>query len=191
MKCVVDRMKQQSLTWFSWKKLFITCIILIVIGLFIYFYMMFRHIEHSKVEGFEETEEYILEETDMVAVDDLFTFQEEKLYHIAYTRDEQDKQWILFISANDDEDSKEENSMQVVEIEQDDTLPPSKIESLWSKDCEQCELKGSTPAILDNEPLWELTYIDDKNRYVIEYRNLSDGEKYEQLKLNRKYNVKG
>lgn len=208
-------MKQQSLTWFSWKKLIITCIVLLIVGLLIYFYMTLRHIQASQVTGFDQTEEYILAHTDMEVVDEMFGFQEESFYHIAYSRDKQNNSWIQYIpfskvieedkeiakedkeaaeeneEEKEEKEDKEEKPKKIVEIEREDTLSQSEIESIWTKECDECELKGSTPAILDDVPLWELTYVDRNNRYVIEYRHLTDGETYEQLKLNRKYNVKG
>lgn len=200
--------QQQKLSWFSWKKVIITCIVLLIIGISIYFYLLFRYINTSKVVGFDETEAYILSETEMTSVEKIYAFQDEILYHIAYTRDDQDKGWIQFIpitkpkesekeetktskKSQDDEEVVEDNKKETVTVEVDNTLSQAKIESIWATECSQCELKGSSPAILDDVPLWELTYIDENKRYVLEYRQLKDGQTYEQLKLNRKYNVKG
>ena len=176
------------------------------------FRSIFRYINASKVEGFDQTESYILSETDMTTINDMYMYQDEVLYHIAYAHDKDKEEWIVFVpiqeetNKDDDEpsdkedkskkDKKNEEDEQIEEkelitIKTSEMMSQKEIESAWSDECSECELKSSLPAIIDNTPLWELTYIDKKNRFVMEYRQLEDATIYEQLKLNRKYNRNG
>lgn len=206
-------MKQQSLTWFSWKKLMITFIIIVIVSVAIYLFMMNKYIKASKTEGFDHTESIILNETNMTSVHNMYSFQDDILYHIAYALDKHDKEWLIFVPKTeivkeaDDKDDKEdknkenneEKAVEKKEITEDDLLileaekvkMQTELEAAWQEECNQCALKSSLPAFVDNTPAWELTYIDDNKRFVMEYRSLEDSEIIEQLKLRRKYNVKG
>src|SRR5690625_1090981 len=200
-------MNQKKLSWFTWKRLIIALIIIGILLLSIYFYSMFRSINASKVDGFDQTESYLLQETDMIKIDKMYMYQDEILYHIAYARDKDNEEWIVFVpildetvkdTEEDDEDEDtessdkdEKNEKDMIIIEAAKMMSQKDIESVWAQECSECELKGSSPALIDDTPLWELTYIDNQNRYVMEYRKLKNAETYEQLKLNRKYNKKG
>ena len=205
---MAGKMKQQRLTWFSWKKLILIVILILVICLSIYIYSVYSHLQSSKTDGYTETENTILSETDMTTIDEMYAYQDELLYHIAYARDKDDKEWIVFVpkselddeesekdveqnEKNDEDDKKENKTKEIITIEASKTIAPENIESVWAKECDQCVLKSSKPAIMDDVPLWELTYIDKQNRFVIEYRKLKDAEPYEQLKMRLKYNKKG
>lgn len=204
-------MKQQSLTWFSWKKLIITIIIIVIISIAIYLFMMNKYIKASKTEGFDHTESVILHETKMSSIQDMYSYQDDILYHIAYALDKNEKEWLIFvpkteiIKAKDNKDDgkdKKDKENKVVEkqeitekeliiLDAEKLKTQTEIESAWQKECNQCVLQSSLPAFVDDTPAWELTYIDDNNRFVMEYRSLEDSEIIEQLKLRRKYNVKG
>lgn len=198
---MANDMKQQSLTWISWKKLIITSVIITIILIAVYLYSIFNYIDASKTDGFSETESTILAETNMTTIDHMFTFQDDILYHIAYARDKEKKEWIVFVPKTQVKDKVEKEDetaskkkvkeKSIVTLEATKMIAQDDIESNWMKACESCTLKSSSPAMIDDVPLWELTYVDDKGRFVIEYRYLKDGETYEQLKIRRKYNMKG
>lgn len=207
IKCVDDKMNQQRLTWFTWKRLIIILIILIILVLSIYVYSIFRHINASKVDGFDQTESYILSETDMTTINSMYMYQDELLYHIAYAHDKDQEEWLVFVPIQEEKDigdnepsnkkdkedkeNKKEEDKELITVKTSDMMSQKEIESAWSDECSECELKSSSPAIIDDTPLWELTYIDKQNRFVMEYRQLEDATTYEQLKLNRKYNRRG
>ena len=158
---------------------------LLLISLIIYFSLFYRSILQSKTEGFEETKQ-IVSETLNMKVEDIYQFQEKESYHILLTTDDENKKWIVFVPL-----SEQLNKEDFIIIEADEVLSRETIEANWQQNCEQCELVKSNPAMIDNIPLWELTYKDRSNRYVIEYVTLKDGTKYEQLRLYRKYSEKG
>lgn len=146
---------------------------------------MYRTILEGKLEGVDETTSIVSQSLNM-KVDEVYFFQEKEGYHIAFTKDENNDEWIVFVPLEDE--IKKEN---FILLEKEDVLSKEEIESKWQQNCTQCELIDSTPAMIDQIPLWELTYRDNSNRYVIEYILLKDGSVYEQLRLFRKYSEKG
>lgn len=61
------------------------------------------------------------------------------------------------------------------------------IEKQWQSNCKQCKLIATKPAFLGDTPLWELTYYDEKNRYVFDYVSMYDGSEFEKVRLKRKF----
>lgn len=169
----------------NWNRVIGVAVTLLLISLIIYFSLFYRSILQSKTEGFEETKQ-IVSETLNMKVEDIYQFQEKESYHILLTTDNENKKWIVFVPL-----SEQLNKEDFIIIEADEVLSRETIEANWQQNCEQCELVKSNPAMIDNIPLWELTYKDRSNRYVIEYVTLKDGTTYEQLRLYRKYSEKG
>src|SRR5690625_1005993 len=122
----------------------------------------------------------------MTKIDKMYIYQDIILYHIAYARDKDNEEWIVFVpildetvkdTEEDDEDKDTEkgdkekkNEKDMITIEAAKMMSQKDIESAWAQECSECELKGSSPALIDDTPLWELTYIDNQNRNGIEYR---------------------
>lgn len=46
-----------------------------------------------------------------------------------------------------------------------------------------CKLIRTTPALIDDELFWELTYINDTDKYVFDYYTIDNGQLHEQIKL--------
>lgn len=181
---VCNNLRQKTF-FIDWKKLIAIIVILFVVAWIVYFSFFYRSIMQSKTEGFEQTEKIVSEALQM-KVEEIYHFQEEEAYHILFTTDDQNKKWFVFVPL-----SKEIKKENFIVLEADNVLSKSTIESNWKKSCTNCELVMSKPAMIDNIPLWELTYKDEANRYVIEYVTLRDGTTYEQLRLKLKYSEKG
>jgi len=147
--------------------------------------MLYRSILEVKTEGAEETEA-LISDTLEIEVNEVVFFQEKEGYHIAYASDEKEQEVLIFVPLR--EEVKKED---FIVVQTDDILSQEEIEHNLLTDCIDCELINSSPAMIDQVPLWELTYKDEANRYTIEYITLKDGEIYEQLRLYRKYSERG
>ncbi|MFD2133290.1 DUF5590 domain-containing protein [Pseudogracilibacillus auburnensis] len=178
---------KEKLKWISWKRVIIICTLILFIFLIIYFISFLRYIDDSKLVDFDATEQIIYDKTDLTAIDDAYHFQEENEYHIVFGHDSDGEEWIAFVPLSKKTIKKDD----IVVIRADSVLTREQIENNWLKECKQCTLTGSTPAMINQQPLWELSYTDNANRYVIEYVSLKDGTTYEQMRLIRKYNTKG
>lgn len=177
-------MKQKAVL-FNWTRIIAIAIIILIIILIVYFGLFYRSILQSKTEDYERTKSVVRESLNM-NINEIYSFQEKEGYHILFTTDNKNKDWIVFVPLS--EELKKEN---FIVIENNEVLSKEEIESLWQNNCKNCELIKSKPAMIDNIPLWELTYKDQSSRYVIEYITLKDGTTYEQLRLIRKYSEKG
>ena len=176
---------KEKVNWIDWKKLVGLLLVFLFISLIVYFSFFYRSVLHSKNEGIEKTESIVSEELNM-EVNEIYHFQEKEGFHIAFATDEQNQDWIVFVPLNEQIDKED-----FILVEANQVMSQEQIESRWMNDCNQCELVKSGPAMIDNIPLWELTYKDSSNRYVIEYVTLKDGSIFEQLRLYRKYSEKG
>lgn len=154
-------------------------IALLLIGAIIYFYVLYTHVQGTKTDSFPATEQFVLNETELVTIDEIAFFQEIEPYHIVSGSDGENRDFLVYVSIL--EETPEIEAIYSVE----DILSQARILSNWEKECARCELKNSTLAMIDKQALWELTYIDNKNRYVMDYFNLFTGERYEQLRLSR------
>src|SRR5690625_2695787 len=180
----VMKMKQK-VSWINWRRIIVIFLVFVFILLVIYLSFMYRSIMHSKSDGLDETKEIVSTSLDL-NVDEVYHFQEELGYHIAFASDAEDEDWIVFVPL--EEEIKKED---FIVMEANSVLSQEEIENNWLSDCNSCQLIKSGPAMIDQIPLWELTYKDSSNRYVIEYVTLKDGSIYEQLRLHRKYSERG
>lgn len=197
--------QQQNLTWFTWKRLIALLIVILLIIVAIYGFYTYKKIKASKTSGFEASTQIILDETEIAEIDEMYAFQHDILYHIAYGKSDDNESLIAFVpksiakkdkeKENDEKQEKNERNeaddeemKDIITVKGSDMLSKENIEAKWKEECDQCTLKSSAPAMIDDTPLWELTYFDPNNRFVMEYRQLEDGDVYEQLKMNRKYN---
>src|SRR5699024_8725799 len=197
IKCVAMCMnykQQQNLTWFTWKRFITLLIVMLILIIAIYGFYTYKQIKASKTTGFEASTQIILEETEIAEIDEMYAFQHDVLYHIAYGKSDDNERLIAFVpktvpkkdkekendekqekkEKNDDDDDKEMKD--IINVDGSDMLSKEDIEVNWHKDCDQCTLKSSGPAMIDDTPLWELTYFDADDRFVMEYRQLEDGD---------------
>src|SRR5699024_2906457 len=172
--------------WLNWKKILILLSGLIGVAIISYLIYLYVYIENSKVINESKTEQFILEETDMKTIEKIYQFHGEETFHIVIGKDSNNTQLYVFVPL-----SKKLDKNNIQSYTADQFLSQEQIEKNWSKDCSGCNLLGSTPAMINKNPLWELTYKDPSNRYVITYISLEDGSIYEQLRLYRKYSEKG
>lgn len=165
------------------KKIIWILIPLLLVSSIVYSIFLFQHIEETKLNDFETTEEIIYALTDITSIHQAVHFQEATGYHIVSGIDQMNKELLVFVPLIETVSKKD-----IIVVEKDTILSQEQIESKWAEKCTDCILTGSSPAMINKNPLWELTYKDESNRYVIEYISLKDGSVYEQLRLIRKYN---
>src|SRR5699024_11513876 len=90
---------------------------------------------------------------------------------------EGDKQ-VVFVPFTDDE-------KEMLTVDQADMINKEAIEAQWSEQCDQCHLIKTIPGILDDDFVWELTYIDEYDRYIFEFFSLSNGKPFDKYRLIR------
>ncbi|WP_377559121.1 DUF5590 domain-containing protein [Ornithinibacillus salinisoli] len=138
---------------------------------------------NNKTEGFAETKEKVIDSTDIVEVNDIIRFHGNEYYHIVSGKTNKDIKQFVFVPITEDKEKKDE----YIIIDQDDILSHDSIKRDWQNNCNDCNLIKIIPAIIEENPLWEITYTDDSNRYVMDYVSIYDGSQYEQLRLRKTF----
>jgi len=145
---------------------------LLIIGYLTYLYL---DIQAEKTIDFSNTKERVLAETNITNIETIERYHEKEYYHIVYGFADDHTEYIVFVPQSGEYD------MTVVQV--DDIINEEAIMAQWEKTCQACTFIRLTPALLEDEVLWEITYVNDTDKYIFEYYTINDGQLYEQIKL--------
>ncbi|SES80065.1 Uncharacterized protein YpmB [Oceanobacillus limi] len=169
----------------SWLKWSLLCVIIIIISAVIFSVFVYQGTLKNKTEGYDETEKRVLEDTDMVEIHDVTRFHGEEYFHVVTGVTKDKEELLIFVPVLEDAQRNEE---EYVILDKNEVMDKSKVKSELEQTCPDCKLINISPGIINNNPLWELTYMDHSNRYVIDYVSIYDGSQYERLRLREIYN---
>src|SRR5699024_8667773 len=127
------------------------CIIFIII----YAFMLYRSIEQSRTAGFADAKSFVLENSDISEIMDISYFQAEEGFFTFLGKNDLTENYYVFL--RDDSVLSKEN---LYIVSSENLISTEKLEQEILTECENCTLVRSTPAMIDEIPLWELTYID-------------------------------
>lgn len=166
----------------NWKVVFISLIaIAVVIGM-IYLVQNYQTIVSSKLVGEQNIVRIVKDETDVTSIEEIEQFQGLDTIYIVNGRTKDKKEELVFVRG------KTEKTKQFIKTyDIADLYTEADLISNWKSECDQCAFKKTQLAMIEEEPLREITYIDAYNRYVFAYYSLEDGSLYEEMKLSRKY----
>lgn len=158
------------LKWFVW----ICCIIIVICV--IYSIFLYKSIQSNKMKGFEDSKQIVLNETNVVEIDDIILSHSEQAYHVIIGQTKDKERKIVFVP-------QDETNEKLTIVNQQEIVSAQSVQQEWRKQCGECEFLKLIPAIVENEPMWELTYIDNNGRYIIDYLSIYDGTIYEQYRF--------
>ncbi|WP_163969835.1 cell wall elongation regulator TseB-like domain-containing protein [Oceanobacillus halotolerans] len=164
-------------TWLKWS---IAVITICMIALLVYSYYLYQIVQEQRTTGFSNSEEIVIRETTLQQIDTIKNFQGKEAYHILFGSTDDTQEQIAFL--NLDNDQKD-----IVLIDQDEIISEKQAVDEWSQTCDECEFIKISPAMINERPLWELTYRDEKDRYVLDYISMYDGSQYEQLRFKQTF----
>ena len=174
---------RQHKTWLSAKKIIGLLILCGVAAIIAYFFVLYSSIENSKIDNKEKLVEFIKKETEIYTISKMYHFQDDKGYDIIYGKDKADKsEYIVFNQTGNF------NKDKLMVYKSEEFVSKETIEKEWLSACKGCTLKKSSPAMINDNPLWEMAYINNQDRYIMEYTSLKDGSTFEKLGLKLKYN---
>lgn len=164
--------------WFIW-----TLIILgvLFISAVIYAIFLYMDLNEKRTAGFSETTREVLSQTSITEITNIETFNGEAAYHVVQGINESGEEKLIFYPLEGNE-----KTLKTVDIE--DIMPKQAVHKQWNSDCNSCQLIKITPALIEEEVLWELTYYDENNRYVFDYVSIYDGSPYEEIRYLRMFN---
>lgn len=163
----------------SWTKWLILGISLVIVAVLIFLIILYNIIQSNKTEGFTAVEEYVLNETEIVKIEETMRYHGDSNYHVVNGFTNSNAEQIVFVPVDNKED--------ITIVNAEDIIPKEKIEATWKKDCSGCELLDIVPAISKDNVLWEITYIDDSERYVINYVSMYDGTQFEEFRFKKSF----
>lgn len=172
--------RRSGKTSFSLVKVSIISVLIILLIVLTYFGVTYNALQKSKTAGFQSTKDHVLDQTDIIQIHHVETFQEMDTYHIVFGKTAEDIEQVIFVPI-----SNPDKALTIVD--KADIIGKEVIETEWSSHCEQCKLVSIKPAMLSHTPLWELTYYDGSNRYVFDYVSMNDGSSFEKIRLQREF----
>lgn len=176
MRTTYSQQSEKS-TWIKWVFIFLLLVILACLS---YLMVLYHHIQQDKEAGFDETKEIVLRDTDLIEINDIERYHGENAYHIVFGYTENNEEKLVYVPLTNEDDD-------LITIDQSEIISKKTVENQLINECNGCKIISIIPGIEDNELLWELTYVDDLGRYVLEYISLYDATQYEQYRFTRMY----
>lgn len=164
----------------SWWKWSILSLILLLFVCFIYGMFLYQNTQKNKTAGMAGSKEKVLQDTEIIMIDSMERFNGENSYHIAFGKNKDEQKKIAFIPL------KNENK-DIVLIDEADIMSKELVKNQWQEQCIKCKLIKITPGIVEDNELWELTYVDESNLYIIDYISMYDGTPYEQFRFTKMF----
>ncbi len=159
-------------------------LLLVTVGYSLYLYFS---IMQDKTDTFDQSENIAVEETPIEQVSTVYRYHGNVRYDIVAGVEPNGDEGFAFVpkqSKGSNEDEKAV-SMETSYVSKQNILTEEQMLSKWRQNCQACELEKITPAIDNQKPLWEFTYIDAQDRYVFDYYYMKNGKKYEQYGLKQ------
>lgn len=163
--------------WFLWSTVLF---LIVLISCIIYMVFLYIDLKDSKTAGFEETKKQILSNTSITSIEEIEQFNGNEAYHVIYGKNKDNDGKIIFYPLK----GKEKN---LTTIDQTEIITKKQVLSQWKEQCKGCELVKIVPALVKDKALWEITYNDKSDRYVLDYVSLYDGSRYEQYRFKRMF----
>lgn len=179
-----QRKKVEANKKYRWMPLFIVILSFVLITCLIYIVYLYNAIQTGKTKGFTETEEYILANTDLVNIEAIEPFYDQHTYHVVFGMTKDEEQQIIFIPINDETDNA---TSDITVVDQSDIIPKEQVLQQVNDQCQKCKIMQVQPAIIDENPLWEITYRDTSNRFILDYISMYDGSRFEQLRFKQMF----
>lgn len=165
--------KQQSSpytvpSWLKWCLLILSVFIILGLAFGIWMYLS---VNQDRTAGHAEAIDLAEQQTGLTNFESVTTYYGESEIHIVQGANNSGSEKIVFIDL-------EENTI-LDEISTESILPSNQMRSQWKDNCLECEFKDIQYGYEENEPVYQLTYIDSQNRYVLDYFTL-EGEAFDQ-----------
>lgn len=165
----------------NWVKWAVVGLVLVFVSCFIYLFFLYSDIQQSKTANYHDSQEKVLDKTKVSKIEKITQYNGEHQFHVIFgtTKDGENK--IVFVPL-DIKDKK------LTIINEAKIITQQHIEDQWKQQCQNCELIDITPALENNKPLWEVTYIDSSGRYIFDYLSIYDGIRSQQYRLKSIFN---
>ncbi|WP_430785598.1 DUF5590 domain-containing protein [Virgibacillus flavescens] len=165
----------------SWLKWGMLGLIVVLISCLVYLFLLYSDIQQSRTTDYENSKNEVLRKTSVSKIGKTTDFYGEQQFHVIFGTTKNDDEKIVFVPIG-----KKKEDLTV--IDQSEIIPRQQVVNQWERQCKDCKLIDVTPAMQNNEPLWELTYVDASKRYVFDYFSIFDGKRLQRYQLKSIFN---
>lgn len=148
------------------KKKWLFIVLAIVILSIVCFSIFYMSIRSPIKDDRERAIQYVLSETDIKEVIDVSFYNGSNHYQVITGMDEKGEEWIAWYSEEEDKLIKRRKSQGLSENE---------VLNIVKQQLEVKKIKNIRLGIENNLPVYEVTYIDDEDRYAYYYLTFNDG----------------
>ncbi|WP_404452822.1 DUF5590 domain-containing protein [Virgibacillus necropolis] len=160
----------------NWLRWGIIGLIFVLISCFIYLFFLYSDIQQSRTANYQETKKEVLDKTNVSQIENVTKYNGEHQFHVIFGTTKSGDDKIIFVPLD-----KKSNKPTVIDGSK--IITKQQIKDQWEQQCQNCELIDITPAMENNKPLWEVTYVDDSDRYIFDYLSIYDGTRVQKYRL--------
>ncbi|WP_366249811.1 DUF5590 domain-containing protein [Terribacillus aidingensis] len=164
----------------KWAKITIfsaLAVLIIVLGCGIYVYST---AQNARTEGFEASEDFALDNTDLETADEVTRFNGEHVHHVVKGKQADGEDAIAYVKKG------EKDPKQIIYTT--DTADEQQAETSWQSACgADCQLDDVRLGLYDDAPAWEFTFRDGQDRLGYSYYTLDGTEQLESYALSNQY----
>lgn len=158
----------------KWKWIFTVCLIfIIIIGIFSYFYIAIR--QPMTLDNIRAIE-YVMKETVIEEVNDITFYNGSNHYQVITGTDAKGEQWVVWYNEENDE---------VIKRKMNEGLSEKEVLQIVNQRLKVKKIENIRLGIENNLPVYEVTYIDDEDRYAYYYLTFNDGTFVKRYSLKR------
>ncbi|WP_226579257.1 DUF5590 domain-containing protein [Halobacillus litoralis] len=154
-----------------WAKWAISSFVVLLVLCMILSVWVYLDVNQDRTAGHEEAAKLAEAESGITTVDEVSTYHGESEVFVVQGSTTEGESSLVFIN------DKKTKVLDVVDIS--NVLPEKELKTQWSNSCSSCTFKGVNIGYEEDEPVYEITYIDSQDRYVLDYFTLT-GEAFDQ-----------
>ncbi|GAB2574758.1 hypothetical protein [Gracilibacillus alcaliphilus] len=173
-------MKKQFLLSIELNKFWLSMIalLIIMIGLFVYFYFLYQDIMENKAEGDPaNVEELALDNSDLETIETIERYHGDVVYYVADGETSDGVSQYLFIYKPEAED-EEETEWQYQAFDKEVFYSTEEILTEWSDRCDGCEFLDAAIGMNQAVPILEIKFFNPNQQLVYENVVLEDKSYY-------------
>ncbi|MFD1038660.1 DUF5590 domain-containing protein [Virgibacillus byunsanensis] len=164
----------------NWLKWIIGFVCLVFISCLVYGVFLYQDIQQQKKSGYASSQDTVLSNTELTKVNNIYTFSGAITYHVLFGETTGNDKKIVFLPLDDEDED-------ITIMDQSNIISLESIKSQWKEQCNHCKLIKISPAMVNNRPLWEVTYRDNSDRHVLDYLSMNDGSRYERFRFKKTF----
>ncbi|WP_145956040.1 cell wall elongation regulator TseB-like domain-containing protein [Halobacillus halophilus] len=155
-------------SWLKWSFIIIGALFFLSGALAVWMYVSINKDLHT---GEEAAREMALNQTEIATVEKVSIYHGKSKVHIVKGKTQGGKEGLVFIDLSKNEILNEQMNQEIIAEQQ--------LKQSWRADCQNCIYKNIQLGYEEEQPVYEITYVDSQNRYVFDYFNLN-GERFNQ-----------